>query len=245
MLKQEGDAVEMLLTGFAPALVNAIRRTIINNVYTIAIDDVTIYKNTSSMYDEVLASRLGLLPIKTLSSLNKGEKSFTFKLKETGPKAVHASDLICEDEDVKPVYGDMLIINLREGEAIELEAKAVFGNGQDHTKFTPAHVFYHFYPVIDIKKGEVKGAQKIASLCPVDILDGNGNKLTVKKGKLPECILCKACEDYAGSDVIKISSDTDRIVMNVESWNQLETKEILKEAISALETEVKEIAKKV
>jgi DNA-directed RNA polymerase subunit D len=242
IIKQENGKVSFVLSGFKLSLVNALRRAIINSVETLAIEDVTVYKNTSTMYDEVLASRLGLIPLKTFPELKKSKKEFTFKLKEMGPKAVHASDLVPSDKDVIPVYGDMLIINLREGEAVELEAKAVFGNGSEHAKFSPGHVFYHFYPQISIKSGSVKNASKIAALCPVNILEGSGDSLSVKKGKLQECILCKACEDFAGEDVIKISSDPDKVVFVVESWGQLEPKEIMSEAIDALSDEVSEIS---
>ena len=135
LLEQKDNKVSFVFSDFKLSLVNAIRRSIINSVRTLAIEDVTVYKNTSTMYDEVLASRLGLIPLKTFPELGKSKKEFIFKLKEMGPKAVHASDLVPSDKDVVPVYGDMLIINLKEGEAIELEAKAVFGSGVDHAKF--------------------------------------------------------------------------------------------------------------
>ena len=244
LIKTDGKTATLLLSGFKLSLVNALRRAIINSVNTLAIDDVTVYKNTSPMYDEIVAARLGLVPIKTLPALSKSKKEITFKLKETGPKVVHASDLICEDKDMAPVYPETLIIKLKEGETIDLEAKAVFGKGSQHIKFSPAHVFYHFYPIIDIKKGAVKGATKIASLCPVDILEGSGDKLAVKKGKLPECILCKACEDYAGEEVIKISSDEDKVIFELESWGQLELNDIIEQATDALGKEVKELSDK-
>ncbi len=245
IIKSGDSEAELMLKDFKISLVNAMRRAIINSVNTVAIEDVTIYKNTSSMYDEILASRLGQVPIKTPPGLKKSKKEFTFKLKETGPKAVHASDLVSSDKDVRPVYDDMLIVNLKEGEVLEFEAKAIFGSGQEHVKFSPAHVFYHFYPKISIPKASVKGASKIAALCPVDILDGSGDKLSVKKGKLQECILCMACEDFAGPDVIKISSEQDKVVFNIESWGQLGIKDIFDEALSSLEDELKEVSKAV
>lgn len=242
---KSGTNSSLLLSGFKLSLVNALRRAVINSVEVIAIEDVTIYKNTSSMYDEVLASRLGLVPIKTEPSLSKSKKEIIFKLKETGPKAVHASDLVPSDKDIVPVYPDTLLLNLKEGESIELEAKTMFGTGKDHIKFSPAHVSYHFYPVINIKKGSVKNAAHVASLCPVNILEGSGNDLSVKKGMTQECILCKACEDYAGEENVKISSDPDKIVFDIDNWGQLETGEILKQALDSLSEEIKVLGKKV
>ncbi len=243
VLGKEEESLSLELSDFKVSLVNALRRAILNDVNTVAIDDVTIYKNTSSMYDEVLALRLGLIPIKTVPELNKKGKEFTFKLNESGPKTVYASDLKPSDDDVRPIYEKMLLMRLNEGEKIELEAKAVFGSGKEHAKFAPAHVTYHFQPVITTTKKEIRGSNKIASLCPVDILDGSDNKLSVKKGQLNKCILCNACEDFAGEDVIKISSDPSKIILNIESWGQLDYKEILTEAAENLETEAKELIK--
>jgi len=45
-------------------LVNAFRRILIAEIPTMAIEKVNIYQNTGIMQDEVLAHRLGLIPIK-------------------------------------------------------------------------------------------------------------------------------------------------------------------------------------
>ena len=53
------------------AFVNAVRRAILENVPTMAIEDVELRKNTAVLYDEVIAHRLGLLPLTTdLESYN-------------------------------------------------------------------------------------------------------------------------------------------------------------------------------
>ncbi len=81
VIKSDKKNATLLLADFKLSLANALRRSIINSVSTMAIDDVIIYKNTSSMYDEILASRLGLIPLKTLPSLMKSRKEVSFKLK--------------------------------------------------------------------------------------------------------------------------------------------------------------------
>ncbi len=243
LINHSDNAASILIVGYNIPLMNALRRSILNNVHTLAIEDVTMYKNSSTMYDEVLASRLGLLPLRSIQYGGKGKKEFKFKLEQVGPKTVYAYDLVPEDPDIKPVYGDTILLTLKEGEKIELEAKATFGTGAEHAKFAPAHVFYHAYPSIETTKSEIKGASKIASLCPVNILDGENNKLSVKKGHLQECILCMACQDYAGEDVIKISADKNKLVFEIESWGQLTVKDIFEEAFDNLEEEIKETSK--
>ncbi|MCW1293928.1 MAG: DNA-directed RNA polymerase subunit D [Candidatus Parvarchaeota archaeon] len=235
------NRAQFLITDTHFSVVNALRRAIITGVKTIAIDDVIIYNNTSTMYDEILAHRLGLIPIKTIPELERSKKEVVFTLKEIGPKIVHSGDLKSSDPDIVPVYDDMVIVPLKLGESIDLEAKTKFGDGNEHTKFTPAHVFYHFYPKIDITKENVKNASQIAEKCPVNILEAEDGKLSVKKGQLSRCILCGACEDFAGKDIIRVSSDNKKIVFEIESWGQLSLKQIVDEALDLLMEEAEAV----
>ncbi|BFZ07020.1 hypothetical protein BsWGS_10059 [Bradybaena similaris] len=59
-----GYLMEFDMVGIDAAIANAIRRILIAEVPTMAIDSVHIFNNTSVVQDEVLAHRLGLLPIK-------------------------------------------------------------------------------------------------------------------------------------------------------------------------------------
>jgi DNA-directed RNA polymerase I and III subunit RPAC1 len=74
--KNVHDELVLDLVGVDAPIANAIRRVCIaevtlyciiyssNKVPTMAIEDVWIYDNTSIIQDEVLAHRLGLIPIK-------------------------------------------------------------------------------------------------------------------------------------------------------------------------------------
>ncbi len=55
--------IEFDLVGVAPALANALRRVIISEIATMAIETVFVVNNTSIIPDEVFAHRLGLIPI--------------------------------------------------------------------------------------------------------------------------------------------------------------------------------------
>jgi DNA-directed RNA polymerase I and III subunit RPAC1 len=55
--------IEFDLVGVDPALANALRRITIAEVPTIAIETVYVWNNTSIVQDEVLAQRLGLIPL--------------------------------------------------------------------------------------------------------------------------------------------------------------------------------------
>lgn len=51
------------MIGVSPAISNSIRRIAISEIPTIAIESVFVINNTSIIPDEVLAHRLGLVPI--------------------------------------------------------------------------------------------------------------------------------------------------------------------------------------
>jgi DNA-directed RNA polymerase I and III subunit RPAC1 len=58
------SAIEFDLVGVDAPIANALRRIMIAEVPTIAIEDVYVWNNTSIMQDEVLAHRIGLVPLK-------------------------------------------------------------------------------------------------------------------------------------------------------------------------------------
>lgn len=67
----KGRDLEIDLIGISPAIANAYRRIILAEVPTIAIEHCFIENNTSVIQDELLASRLGMIPIKVDPTLFK------------------------------------------------------------------------------------------------------------------------------------------------------------------------------
>jgi DNA-directed RNA polymerase I and III subunit RPAC1 len=64
VLKIADDEMVFEMIGIDAPIANAFRRILIAEVPTMAIDQVYIYNNTSVIQDEVLAHRLGLVPIR-------------------------------------------------------------------------------------------------------------------------------------------------------------------------------------
>lgn len=62
--RNENMELEFDILGCYPSIANAFRRLIISEVPSMAIEKVYIYNNTSIIQDEVLAHRLGLIPLK-------------------------------------------------------------------------------------------------------------------------------------------------------------------------------------
>jgi len=117
---------------------NAIRRIMISEVPTYAIEDVYIYENSSSMDDEILAHRLGLIPIKGKPLIES--EVITFTLEKEGPCTVYSSDLKSENGEV--AFKNIPIVKLGKGQKIKIECEAVPGIGKTHAKWQPCNAVY-------------------------------------------------------------------------------------------------------
>ncbi len=141
-ITEEGkDSIKLSIKGIGVELANALRRAAINSVETFAIDTVTFYENSSSMFDEYIAHRIGLVPIKTPKGFHKDDK-IMFGIESEGPKTVMSEELKSEDKDVGVVYGNIPIIKLDKGQRLRVECNAIMGNAKRHAKFQPGITSY-------------------------------------------------------------------------------------------------------
>lgn len=64
IIKLDDEEIVFDLVGVEPPLANALRRILIAEIPTMAIEKVNMWQNTSIIPDENLAHRMGLIPIK-------------------------------------------------------------------------------------------------------------------------------------------------------------------------------------
>ena len=247
------------LAGASPAFANAFRRAMIGEVPTLAIEDVRIYDNTSAFFDEMLAHRLGLIPIKTdLSTYSTQENctcggagcpgcTVTFTLSVEGPKTVLSSDLIPQDPKATPVYDNIPIVKLAKGQKLVVEARAVLNTGREHAKWQPTLVCgYKNYPVVSISE-TCDACGNCVDECPREVLAAKGKKVEVAEGKLPDCSMCRLCEracmasGIGDGPAITISAEADRYIFVVESDGSLPVKEIMERALQYIRDQSNEL----
>ncbi|MDG6915958.1 MAG: DNA-directed RNA polymerase subunit alpha, partial [Nitrososphaerota archaeon] len=65
VLQESDDEISLQLEGVDRSYANAVRRFCISEVPSMAIDDIVILENSSVLYDEILAHRLGMVPLRT------------------------------------------------------------------------------------------------------------------------------------------------------------------------------------
>ena len=156
VIEDTGDSVTLQLDGIDRSYANAVRRFCIAEVPAMAIDDVVILENSSVLYDEILAHRLGMIPIKTdFERYNLPEDCdcgnplgchkcrVLFVLDAKGKdkvSTVHSGDLVSEDREIRPVSETIPLVKLAFGQSVKLEAYARLGKGKEHAKWQPCTV---------------------------------------------------------------------------------------------------------
>ena len=209
-------------------IANAIRRSV-NSIPVLAIDEVDIYKNDSALYDQILAHRLGLIPLKN-QKISNG-KTISFNLKKKG------EDVLAGDLGKEIVYPEMPIVYLEKGQELKLVARARQGTGKEHAKFVPGLVYYKYLNKINIDKDGEKQAE-LAELYP-EIFEFKDRLRIVNewKGDLePEDV-----ENFKGVKV----EQTKELIFFIESWGMIDTENIFLEAVKALKGNLKEVERAV
>lgn len=253
-LELRDDYAKILFEDTKPYFVNAIRRTLISDIPKLAIENVTIYDNTSALFDEIIAHRLAMIPLPTHLDLlvfrkecscnGKGCPNCTvhYTLSKEGECVVYSGDLRAEDPMWAVKDKNIPIVKLLKNQRLILEAEAELGVGKEHAKWQVVNgIGYKYYPVIEIDNEKCNLCNECVEICPRDILEIKRKKLNVKN--IENCILCKSCMEVCKKGAIKVRGDETRIIMQYETDGSLTAKEALKEALKILYKKYDELKK--
>lgn len=245
ILEKNPKHVKFVLEKATPAFANALRQIMVAEIPIMAIDYADIEKNSTGLFDELLAHRLGLIPLKfnpKLFNLREECKcggrgcsrcEVVFSLEGTGPCTLHSGDLKSNDESVKPADPNIPIVELLEGRTLKLQAVASLGLGKNHTKYQAAVVGYRYMPQIRINKDKCNVCGKCVEKCPEHILQKKSGKITVVNSI--ECPLCMYCVDNCEKDAIAVTGDSKNIIFTVESTCGLSTQDVIRQALDILD----------
>ena len=128
LIKSTDREMEFIVRGINSNVANALRRTA-NEIPVLAVDAVEISKNDSVLYDEILAHRIGLIPLKADKTFTLPEDctckrkgctkcTAALTLKAVGPAVVKSGNL--KSRTIKPVFPDMPIVLLQKDQELEL-----------------------------------------------------------------------------------------------------------------------------
>jgi len=230
------------------AFANSIRRTIIEEVPTLAVEDIEIKENSSALYDEMLALRIGLCPIKTdLSSyrlpttedeVNERAASCTLQLslKVSKKGYVYGEDATSKDTKCTFVHPKMPIVKLAAKQKVDCVMFAVMGQGKDHIKWSPGIVWFHHQADVKVNQ-KANLVEQFKHKYPPQIIDKSGKIL---KDKIVELQLFDAVDGIC-DDLIKVIFEDNKFIFNVESWGQLTCTKMLDESANILHNKAEEL----
>jgi len=224
ILELKEDSMTFVLSKTDTSVANSLRRIMIAEVPTMAIDLVEIEENTSVLHDEFISHRLGLIPL-TSSKMDKFNYTrdcscafrclhcsveFTLNVtcNEEQTKDVTTQDLWSRDPEVVPVLAGsgeqrtdsgILIVKLRKGQQLKLIAIAKKGVGKEHAKWSPTcGVTYQFTPDIQINQNrldELNDQQKQEWVHSCPSKVYTFEPDNIKKVKIEDAMKCTFCNE--------------------------------------------------
>lgn len=239
---EEGTISKYLVKGTSYQFMNVLRRTVMNHVPCLAIENIQIYENDSPVVDEMLANRLGFLPIKTDLKTYKKGNSVKLVLEKTGPCTVVGEDIKCSDPKVGVADKKSIITKLGKGRKIKLEMTAVMNCGEAHTKYQPAIVSYNELPEINNNK-KYSGVKEILASFPEGVVEEKSGKLVLVD---PYNIKIHGQhQDLMEKHGIEISYSEKDFILTIETTGQLSAEEIINSAADTLTERLDEFSKEV
>ncbi len=163
IINSDNESLKIRIDNIDIAVVNSLRRVMMSDIRTLAIDSVRFYKNTSVLHDEFIAHRLGLLVINSNMIDNITCECGTNPTNNPNPTNPNPNptcnictyllrlDVVCDtdssvcvtagmlkgDHEVTCVNFDSMIARLNPGEEISLDAIIKIGRGKTHAKWSP------------------------------------------------------------------------------------------------------------
>ncbi|MCX6798730.1 MAG: DNA-directed RNA polymerase subunit D [Candidatus Diapherotrites archaeon] len=229
-IDEKNNVSRFLVKGVSPAFINAIRRSVMLHVPCLAIENVSIYENDTVMFDEFLAHRLGMLPVKTdLKGYKRGDK-VKMVLEKEGPCVVYSKDIKSTDPKIEIMDKNIPLVKLAKGQRIKIEMDAVMESGREHSKWQPGVVSFQEMPAISVEGCNLCG--ECAKACPKGILEIKAKKVVLSQPF--ECILCGACRDACEKEALCIEPDKNAFILAIEPIAGLTAKEIMESALNEM-----------
>jgi DNA-directed RNA polymerase subunit D len=237
IIQKKEDKLVFVLENTLDSLANSVRRYV-TKIPVIAIDEVEIFKNGSPLYDEAIAHRLGLIPLKMDKNYLTSKKLPELKLSANNEGMILSGGL---KGSAKVVYDKIPVTFLDKGQEVEIVSTTKIGNGSEHSKFTPGTIFYRNVVEITMDK---KHLEEIKKVYPKnEIREKTGKIIILDNQKRNISDFCEALAEKNGSE-IELKS-TEDLVMTIESFGQLSPEEIFIGAAEELKKDLVEFGKKV
>ncbi|GAB4313023.1 MAG: DNA-directed RNA polymerase subunit D [Promethearchaeota archaeon] len=258
VLEEGPQRLEFVVEGVSAKFLNTLRRIILAQVPVLAIEEVIFIENSSPLFDEVIAHRLGLIPLTT--DLEKYNFPHECSCEGDGctlcqvdlhldkhvdkPTTIYSGDLRSTDPTVKPVSAKIPIVKLEKNMALVIEAFARLGTGREHAKYQAVSTTaYRHYPEVTVdesKCGDCKDACEAAKWCPKHLFEKKGKKVQLVEDWWKRCTVCMECQSKCPNGAITARGLDDKFIMFLESTGALPVRTVLFKAIEIFKATIRE-----
>ncbi len=234
--------------------VNSLRRIMLADLPKLAVDNVVIYDNTSALFDEIVAHRLGSVPIPTDLSLltfkdecvckGKGCPNCTvrYTLSKEGEGTIYSGDLQPAEKSWAIKEDKIPLVELYDDQRLILEVEAVLGRGRDHAKWQPVQApGYRMETTVEFDKKRMNDLEKFIKKLPKNLVEIKGDKLEVKDPA--QLSLLEYHIDKEKADFITMKRDPSKITFSFETDGALSAKDAIIESAKILQEKYKELGK--
>jgi DNA-directed RNA polymerase subunit D len=254
-----------IVEGLSIEMANAIRRILLSEIPVMAVDEVIVLKNDSPLYDEVIAHRIGMIPLKTdLEAYNLPSEcdcsgygcplcqvSLTLEVTNTSnmPLDIYSGDLKSNDPKITPVDPNIPIVKIDKNDSIILEAYAVLGFAKNHVKWQAvSNIFYRYYPMIEFDNTKCEKCSDkciVSRMCPEKLYDFSTGKTTkLVQDYWKRCTLCDSCQNVCPEEAIKVSWKDNSYIFSIESDGVLPFNVLLKKTFEIFLEKIDEFTEK-
>ncbi len=252
------DKLTFLLEGVDTAFANALRRTMMSEVPIMAIEDIFYFDNTSLIPDEVLAHRIGLVPLTTdledyllpedcdcESELGcpKCRVILTLDVEaEDDTITVYSGEMESEDPNIVPASKNIPLAKLAPNQAIRFEAYAQLGKGKEHAKWSPVSMcVYQNVSMVPLTDNvSVEECVKQCGEQVAEIEEDNLKIINILKFES-----CKLCRDLISHEEIMGNLKEDEFFFTVESNGALSPEKIVRHAVRILKDKLATLSGKI
>jgi len=258
ILEMEEMKGRFILKNSSPAMANALRRTMLTDLPKMAIDKVEFhlgpimgddkdYESVTPLFDEIVAHRLGMVPVPTDYELFTFQEEcvcggegcpscmIMYSLNTRGPCTVLSGDMVPLGNPELAVKDQFIpIAELTSGQAVLIYATAVMGVARKHAKWQATFgVGYKYLPKISIdeKKAGEPHVLKCMSICPRSVYEVKSGKLKVKNAL--NCCMCRECESES-RDAVTVEADDTNFYFKYETDGSITAKQALDKAMEIL-----------
>lgn len=271
IVEMEDRKAKFILKNSSPAMANALRRTMIQDIPKMAIDKVEFhlgpimqddkeYESVTSLFDEVIAHRLGMIPVPTdydqFTFQDKCECggegcphcTIMYSINKVGPGTVYSGDLVPLGDNTLKVKDEFIpVVELTDNQAVLIYATAVMGTAKKHVKWQAAFgVGYSYEPIIEIDPALASDPDtlKAADLCPglFEVKDG---KLVVADKWKAVNFGSTAMQDPIPKGAIKVTWNENNFLFKFETDGSLTARQVLDKAVEILKAEADEFSAQV